>query len=467
MRIQSLRVRVALAAAAAVFLAVAALAIATPRIVTHELRASQDRGLRARAGDIARLSASAPALLTAPGALDAPYGGEDLLVEVLDARQRVVARSSALGGRLVAAQPLVRAAIASARTGFGHVTLSGQPLRLFVAPLPAGSGRAAGGAVIVASSTEQITRTADRVHTLILLTAALATALGAAIAAALTGRGLAPLRRLTVAARGIVTTADPARRLPAGGGGEVGELTDTLNAMLAALDAARESERRFLADASHELRTPVTALLGNAEYLARHGSDPDALADLVADAGRLARLIDDLLVYERQQRPITATMPVALDALARAAGAAAGPLVTVDAPDPVVVAGDEQALRRAVDNLIANAEIHGRPPVAVTVAVVAGRAQLRVADSGPGLPTDETDQAFERFWRGAGAPGRPGSGLGLAIVRATAHAHGGEVRVDGATFTIELPLAPADEIVRDSSKSARTVEDIPTPRSVP
>ncbi len=431
------------------------------------MRASQDRGLRGRAGDIARLSASAPALLTAPGALDAPYGGEDLLVEVLDAHQRVVARSSALGGRLVAAQPLVRRAIARARTGFDHVSLSGQPLRLFVAPLPAGSGPAAGGAVIVASSTEQITRTADRVHTLILLTAALAVALGAAIAAALTGRALAPLSRLTIAARRIVTTADSARRLPAADGGEVGELTDTLNAMLAALEAARESERRFLADASHELRTPVTALLGNAEYLARHGSDPSALADLVADAERVARLVDDLLVYERQQRPIAAQTPIALDRIARAAAAAAGPQVAVDAPDPVVVLGDEQSLRRAVDNLIANAQIHGRPPVAVTVAAVAGRAQLRVADAGPGLTPDEADQAFERFWRGATAPGRPGSGLGLAIVRATARAHGGDVRVARATFTIELPLAPADEIVRDSSQSTRTVQDVPTTRSVP
>ncbi|MGZ4278651.1 MAG: hypothetical protein ACXVFK_16630, partial [Solirubrobacteraceae bacterium] len=217
MRLRSLRVRVALAAALGVFVAVAALGVAAQQVVDHELHAAQDRALRTQATNIARLSASAPALLTAPGALDAPSGGQQLLVEVLDRRRRIVARSSALGGRLLAADALVAAAIDRGRTGFGRIGLSGEPLRLFAAPLPDSGGPARGGAVLVAATVGEIERTTDRVRTLLALSAFAAAAAGAAAAAALTGRGLRPLRRLTVAARDIERTGDAARRLPPGG----------------------------------------------------------------------------------------------------------------------------------------------------------------------------------------------------------------------------------------------------------
>ena len=419
--------------------------------VNHELRASQDRGLRGRAADVARLSASAPALLTTPGALNAPYGGQDLLVEVLDRHRRIVARSSALGGRLVPADALVARAIAGEHAGFGHAQLSGEQLRLFVAPLPGGHGPAAGGAVVAASSTTEIERTSERVRSLILLFAIVAMALGAAIAAVLTGRALTPLRRLTDGARSIARTRDTTQRLPAADVPEVRELTETLNTMLAALEAAGASERRFLADASHELRTPVTALRGNAEYLARHGADPDALADLLADADRLARLVDDLLVLERQATPAAAADAVDLAALVREVTARAGPDVAVEHADSATTTGDPAALRRALENLLANARVHGAPPVRVSLRRSGERAQLTVRDGGPGIAAADAQAAFGRFWR---AGGRPGSGLGLAIARATARAHGGDVSVSGSAVTIDLP------IVRESSSSAGTVNDV-------
>jgi two-component system, OmpR family, sensor kinase len=454
----SLRLRVAVAAALGVLVAVAALAAAAQALVRHELRASQDRGLRGQATNVARLSASAPALLTSPGALDAPYGGQDLLVQVVDRRGRIVARSAALGGRLLTAGPLLGAAIARGRTSFGHAELSGEPLRLFVAPLPAAGGVAGGGAVLVASSEREITRTADRVRTLILLSALGAAAIGAAAAAALTGRGLAPLRRLATAARDIERTRDPGRRLPAAGGGEVGELTRTLNAMLAALEQARRSERRFLADASHELRTPITALRGNVDHVARHGADAETIADLQADARRLSRLVDDLLALERQSAGAgAATRRVALDEIAREAAVAAGGDIEVAVEGgPVVVDGDADALRRAVDNLVANALLHGRPPAGIRVWGSGGRARVAVSDAGAGLSDADSEAAFERFWRSAGAPAGSGSGLGLAIVRATARAHGGDVHVRGATFTLDLPRSR--QIVREASEDRPTVD---------
>jgi signal transduction histidine kinase len=461
-----LRLRVALAAAVGVLVAVAALGIAAEQLVRHELRVSQDRGLRGRAGDVARLSASAPALLTSPAALDAPSGGQDLLVEVLDRHRRIVARSGALGGRLLPTGSLVDAAIRSGRTGFTHGVLSGEPLRVFVAPLPDAGGAAAGGAVLVASTEREINRTADRVRTLILLCALMAAALGAAVAAALTGRGLAPLLRLSAAATDIERTRDPARRLPATGGGpEIGELTQTLNAMLAALEQARSTERRFLADASHELRTPVTALRGNIEYLARHGADDETIADLRTSAGRLARLVDDLLALERQTQAEPATEVVALDELARTVVAGADVPVALDAPEPVSVRGDSDALRRAVDNLVANAVVHGTPPVRVTVRQLGDRAQLAVTDAGSGIAPADVEAAFGRFWRGGATRSPHGTGLGLAIVRATARAHGGDVEVHGATFTLDLPAgAPGSPIVREASEKPPTVPEVHPPR---
>jgi signal transduction histidine kinase len=315
---------------------------------------------------------------------------------------------------------------------------------------------------MVASTEREIEQTAARVRTLILLCALAAAAIGATVAAGLTGRGLAPLLRLSAAASDIERTGDPARRLPTGGGGEIGELTRTLNAMLAALEQARSNERRFLADASHELRTPVTAVRGNVEYLARHGADDETIADLRADAERLSRLVDDLLALERQTQADPGADPVALDELAHAIAAAhAGP-VTVSAPEPVATRGDAEALGRALDNLIANALLHGSPPVTVTVCRAGDRARVAVADAGPGLAPEEAEAAFRRFWRGAGARRPGGSGLGLAIVRATARAHGGDVEVRGATFTLDLPaVAPAGHIVRESSELPHTVGDVP------
>ena len=168
-------------------------------------------------------------------------------------------------------------------------------------------------------------------------------------------------------------------------------LTDTLNGMLAALESAQRSERRFLADASHELRTPVTALRGNVEYVARHGADPEAMADLRADAERLARLVDDLLVLERQGQGVPAREPVDLSDLARAA-AEGHEEVAVEVRSRAVAEGDPASLRRALDNLLANALVHGRAPVRILVAGEGDVVRLVVDDAGPGLAPGEVER---------------------------------------------------------------------------
>ena len=154
--------------------------------------------------------------------------------------------------------------------------------------------------MLVASDTSDISQTTAHIGLLVVLIGAGAALLAALLAAALTRRGLRPLRRLAAGAGEIERTPDPSQPAAfAGGRDEIGQLTGVLNRMLASLEAARAGERRFLADASHELRTPVTTLLGNVEFAARHGADPEVLEELQRDARRLARLVDDLLALER------------------------------------------------------------------------------------------------------------------------------------------------------------------------
>jgi signal transduction histidine kinase len=454
MRIRSLQVRSVIAAALAVLLALVVVGIAVDVLVARHLRQSLDATLRQRAVEVAQLSASAPALVTAPGSLDSPLGGTHVTVQVVDRRGRIVARSLSLGGRVLPAGPLVGAAIARGRPGYADARLGDEELRLYAAPLANFGGAAAGGAVVVAASTQDLRSTLASLHAVLLVSALAAAGLAALALAVLMRRALRPLGRLADAAAEIERTGDPARRLPEpASADEVGRLAATLNAMLASLERARESERRFLADASHELRTPLTALRGNVTYLASHGATPELVADLEQDAERLVRLADDLLALSREEAAEPPREEVRLDELARAA--AAGVSVEIRAPEPVRVRGDRAALERALANLIQNARLHG--PAGGEVEIVAERAdnvaRLSVRDEGPGLAPDEAERAFERFRRGSG--NGSGSGLGLAIVRATAERHGGRAYAEGSRFTIELPA------LTDLSQTGATTEAEP------
>jgi two-component system sensor histidine kinase MprB len=444
---RSLHARLVLAASGSIVVAVALFGLAAVLIVRQELRSSLDGALRQRAVQVSELAVSAPAVLTAPGALESPVSGRQIVVEVLDSRGRILARSLALGANLLPEGRLTFRAINHGATGYTDVGIDGSPYRLYAAPIAQGSGAASGGAVLVASNTSDISRTIGHLGLVVTLTGVGVAIVAILAAVLLTGRGLRPLRRLALAGAEIERTADPSRRLPeTDSSDEIGQLTGVLNRMLAALHDARQNERRFLADASHELRTPVTTVRGNVEYIARHGATPEVVADLERDAARLARLVDDLLVLERADTDAEQPRPVELDAVVarvldehqRDARLRRG------AFEPVVVKGDADALVRALENLIDNAFVHGPAGGTVTVSLTRqdGLALLSVSDEGAGPLPDQREQVFERFWRGPDAGGRAGSGLGLSIVDAIATRHHGHVSVKDSTFTIELPVAP-------------------------
>jgi two-component system OmpR family sensor kinase len=477
-----LRTRLAAASAAAILLALALLGIVATLVVEHQLRSTVDHDLRRRAVDVAQLAAVTPGLLEARGALDLGSGGRQLWVEVRDREDRIVARTDSLRGRLLPGAAVRADALHAERAGYADDRLGDEPIRLYAAPLADTGGAAAGGTVVVASSMGDIEDIFGRLREAIALTALAAAVLGGLLATALTARGLRPLRRLAVGARAISEAPDMGRRLPAAATrDELGDLSEALNRMLDALDRARESERRLLADASHELRTPVTSLRGNAAFARRHGADAELLADLEADAERLSRLVDDLLALEREAGAERPDEEVDLEAVVAAVVAAperaldespllaaldeadprdglvtAGePRVVVTETAPLAVRGQAGPLQRALRNLVENACVHGPVDGEVRVSLTrrGDEAVLAVSDDGSGIPAEQAATAPRRFWRGpdATAGGRPGSGLGLAIVAATAARHGGRLEIDGATVALALPL------VRELSKPTHTV----------
>lgn len=267
--------------------------------------------------------------------------------------------------------------------------------------------------------------------------------------------GIRPIKEMTHTATEIAD-GDLAVRVPEGAKGtEAGELALSLNRMLGqiegALDERAASEdrlRRFVADASHELRTPVTTIRGYAE-LYRHGGlgDPAALDDAMRrteqEAMRMGRLVEDMLVLARldEQRPLE-VRPVDLRALARDAVAdarASWPdreIAVQIGDDPFEVSGDEDRLRQVVANIVGNAVVHTDPAVPVTVRVGADgpAVTLEVEDLGQGMPPEVTVRVTERFFRADPSRSRHqgGSGLGLAIVESAMSAHGGSVAIDSA-----------------------------------
>ena len=264
--------------------------------------------------------------------------------------------------------------------------------------------------MLVAASTADIESTVHQLSLLLLLVGLGAVLVGGARRGApdpaARGRSPGPL----LFGGGIEQSGDASTRLATPDSPqEVGELARTLNSMLAAIESSRERERRLLADASHELRTPLTALIGNVEYLARHGADPDVVAELQGDVGRLRRLVGDILVLERESAAAAPRRALRLD---RLVVEDSGRDATACAPrwrGPITVIGEDDALARAIENLLENAAVHGpdRGRVELALRRDGASALIEVTDEGEGFPAGEEELAFGRFWRSDRARGRP------------------------------------------------------------
>ncbi len=282
--------------------------------------------------------------------------------------------------------------------------------------------------------------------------------------------GLRPLERIAHTADAIAG-GDLSRRVDVTNPRtEVGHLGQAINAMLSRLERAfaeREASegrlRQFLSDASHELRTPLASIRGYAELFrigaARGPEDTEkAMRRIEEEAARMGVLVEDLLTLARLDE-VRERVAEEVDA----AGLVADAVADARAMDPerpiegrieadALVVGDPDQLRQVLANLLGNALIHTPAGTAIEVTLrrSGAHAEFEVRDHGPGLPTEEGDAVFERFWRAeAGRErGRAGAGLGLAIVAGIVAAHGGEVHAGnapggGAAFVVRLPLAGA------------------------
>jgi two-component system OmpR family sensor kinase len=321
-------------------------------------------------------------------------------------------------------------------------------------------GPAAGavGTVTVAASLEEAQRALTRLARALAIGLAAGAVLAASLARVVAQRALRPARQIAQTADSI-RSGDLGRRIRyAGPRDELGRLADLLDASFAELEQAAERQRRFVADASHELRTPVATIRAHVELLRGWASDDpvareQALASL-DQAGRTAgRLVEDLLFLAQLDRlPPSPRAPTRLDQVVVDAVRETQPLrpqvaIRVTRLDEAALLGDEQRLRQLLVNLFANGQrvTPDGGEVTVGLAVDGAGAEVVVADEGPGIAPDQLELIFERFHT-ADARQAGGAGLGLAIAREIAHRHGGELRAanraaGGAVFRLTLPLS--------------------------
>jgi len=346
--------------------------------------------------------------------------------------------------------------IVGAQAGQGELATPEGPMRWIRTTVDVDPDRVDGYFVVGELLAPRRGAVAETVQTMAVVSAA--GLLLAAIASwIVSGQILAPVRLVRRTAEEI-TEDDLTRRIPVSGNDDIAALADRFNAMLDRLARAFGTQREFVDDAGHELRTPITIIRGHLELL---DDDPAERARTVRlcldELDRMARIVEDLLVLAKSERPDfvrpapveLADLTVDVEAKVRALGDRQWVLDTVACG---VVVVDAQRITQAVVQLAQNAVQHTgvRDTIHLGSALHDGILSFHVADNGPGVRPEDADSLFERFSRGStgGAPtNRAGAGLGLAIVRAIAEAHGGWVRLRsvpgrGATFVLEVP-APA------------------------
>jgi two-component system sensor histidine kinase MprB len=312
----------------------------------------------------------------------------------------------------------------------------------------------------------------------LLLVCAGGVALAALLGRLAAKRVIAPLAEVAATARHIEETEDLSSRIRVRADDEVGQLARRFNAMIerlqgsrAALDESVQAQRQLVADASHELRTPITSLRTNIEVLLEQGDELTGedrrrlLADVLEQSQELSTLIGDVIELARGDLPITSAEDVRLDRVVEesvARGRRDFPHVHYETKlEPVIVEGVPERLHRAVNNLLDNAAHHS--PRDGVVEVCVDRNGLRVRDHGAGIDEADLPYVFDRFYRGVNSRHRQGSGLGLAIVRQVATQHGGSIDAanapdGGAVLTLRLPTHTADQLDRNDA-SAPVADD--------
>jgi two-component system sensor histidine kinase MprB len=414
----SFRTRLTLLFVVAITALVAATSVATYLVVRSSLESSARKSALSLAKSAALIEDPAETSLDR-------LAGPGARIWLTDSSGRVVAHSHAAGGRDTSSAEIDNAIAAAP----GGSTSARWP-------------RSQGGAAVVLLANTAIDSSLSTLLSTLLVVGAVVIAASAVVGALLAGGALRPIERMRRQADAIPGDALD-RRLSEDSGDELGRLAAAFNRLLARAQRATEEQQRFVADASHELRTPVTALQGHARIVARAAERGDLeqvheSAGIVSDESeRLARTLTELLSLAEAERSERLRERVRLDEVVQEAcdelrAVYGGRLIEADLAEAPVT-GDPGRLGELVRILVDNALKYSPDAGVVSVTVSAGsHPVLSVRDHGSGLSQSDAEHAFDRFYRGAASRGVPGSGIGLAIAHAIAERHGAILRLENA-----------------------------------
>ena len=437
--------RTTAAATLVVAIALAVAAVSFVLLQRHQLEASLTAVAKQQASDVSTRVATEGSSVDLSGG-----GGEQALVQVVAADGSVVASSEAVSGE----PPVVDLTPEPGQSVVRRVDeLPIGESEPFVVVARGTSGADGEYVVIAAQSLESVERSTAVVAGLLATGYPLVLMIVAGTSYWLTGRALAPVETMRRRVAGITATDLSARVPVPGGGDEIAQLAATMNAMIERLQAASTEQRRFVADASHELRSPLATIRAAHEIAAAHPHTTDWSStgqDVLAELERLDRLVSDMLLLARSDETGLAlrTQDVDLDDIVRAEAERlrkTTALTVISSAPPVRITGDPHHLNRAVRNLVDNAARHTTSRVEIRLSADDSIAVIEVIDDGPGIDATDVDRVFERFIRLDQSRTRSsgGAGLGLPIARHIARAHHGNLVVAddpvGARLVLTLP----------------------------
>ncbi|MBN1564005.1 MAG: HAMP domain-containing histidine kinase [Anaerolineae bacterium] len=357
------------------------------------------------------------------------------------------------------------------------VFIEGDHLRVVTVPLMVNNQLR--GYIQTGSSLRTIDAALDRLLKIMLGGGAITLSAALLFGEYLTRRALRPIDTIAQTARQITAADDLSLRIPYKSEDELGELTETFNQTLERLERLFNAQRRFVADVSHEMRTPLTAIRGNVSLMARIGYDDESMTAIDGEARRMTRLVEDLLLLAKADagRMPLETALVELDTLVletynQARLLSDSVTVRLGQIDQVQVMGDSDRLKQLLLNLVTNGLKYtpAGGEVSLSIRRDEGWVMVDVCDTGVGIPTEDLPNIFDRFYRVDKARSRAmgGTGLGLSIAKWIAEAHGGDLTVqsvvdEGSTFTLKLPLVPDDvphDALRKTIPHARAIRNL-------